>query len=120
MAIDGGGASCKGDDTMARKDDEKARAELKVFAARLAKLLQTEEEAHADDRRFREKFAVDVDASPLTLKSYRLALREPGMLAAARLARRLGVSIDYLAGLTDDPTPYPAPRAKKKASSGGE
>nr|WP_325241920.1 helix-turn-helix transcriptional regulator [uncultured Oscillibacter sp.] len=53
------------------------------------------------------KVAIYCDITERTYQNYELGLREPKVSILMRIARFYGVSIDYLVGLTDDPTPYP-------------
>lgn len=93
-----------------RRDDEIGKAELARFARRLTELLAGQEATGG--RMALERLAVAADVKLTTLKSYRLGQKEPGAFSVARLAKALGVSSDYLLGLTDDPPP-----AAKKSQS---
>lgn len=53
------------------------------------------------------KVAIYCDITERTYQNYELGLREPKVSILMRIARFYGVSIDYLVGLTDDPSPYP-------------
>lgn len=50
--------------------------------------------------------AVYCDITERAYQNYELASREPRVEILMRIARFYKVSIDYLVGLTDDPTPY--------------
>jgi transcriptional regulator with XRE-family HTH domain len=47
------------------------------------------------------------------------ANKNPGILTVSRLASVLSVSLDYLAGSTDDPTPPPRRRATTARAQAG-
>lgn len=51
--------------------------------------------------------AVYCDITERAYQNYELSRREPKVEILMRIARFYKVSIDYLVGLTDDPTPYP-------------
>ena len=53
------------------------------------------------------KVAVYCDITEKAYQNYELGVHEPKVSILMRIARFYGVSIDYLVGLTDDPTPYP-------------
>lgn len=53
------------------------------------------------------KVAIYCDITERTYQNYELGIREPKVSILMRIARFYGVSIDYLVGLTDDPSPYP-------------
>ena len=50
--------------------------------------------------------AVYCDITEKAYQNYELARREPKVVILMRIARFYKVSMDYLVGLTDDPTPY--------------
>ena len=56
------------------------------------------------------KVAIYCDITEKAYQNYELATHEPKVSILLRIAQFYGVSIDYLVGLTDDPTPYPRPR----------
>lgn len=56
------------------------------------------------------KVAIYCDITERAYQNYELGNREPKLGIIMRIAQFYGVSIDYLVGLTDDPTPYPRPR----------
>ena len=47
------------------------------------------------------------DITERSYQSYELGTHEPKISILVRIAEFYKVSIDYLVGLTDDPTPYP-------------
>ena len=47
------------------------------------------------------------DITEKTYQNYELGTNEPKVSILMRIAEFYKVSIDYLVGLTDDPTPYP-------------
>lgn len=53
------------------------------------------------------KVAIYCDITEKAYQNYELGVHEPKVSILARIARLYEVSIDYLAGLTDDPSPYP-------------
>lgn len=53
------------------------------------------------------KVAIYCDITENAYQNYELGIREPRVSILLRIARFYEVSIDYLVGLTDDPTPYP-------------
>nr|WP_325181388.1 helix-turn-helix transcriptional regulator [uncultured Oscillibacter sp.] len=53
------------------------------------------------------KVAIYCDITERSYQNYELGIREPKVSILMRIAQFYGVSIDYLVGLTDDPTPYP-------------
>lgn len=53
------------------------------------------------------KVAIYCDITERAYQSYELGVHEPKVSILMRIAEFYGVSIDYLVGLTDDPTPYP-------------
>ncbi len=53
------------------------------------------------------KVATYCDITEKAYQNYELGVREPRLSILARIAQFYEVSIDYLAGLTDDPAPYP-------------
>ena len=53
------------------------------------------------------KVAIYCDITEKAYQNYELGVHEPKVSILMRIARFYGVSIDYLVGLTDDPTPYP-------------
>ena len=53
------------------------------------------------------KVAIYCDITKKAYQNYELGAHEPKVSILMRIARFYGVSIDYLVGLTDDPTPYP-------------
>ncbi len=53
------------------------------------------------------KVAIYCDITVNTYQNYELDVHEPKVSILMRIARLYNVSIDYLVGLTDDPTPYP-------------
>ena len=53
------------------------------------------------------KVAIYCDITERAYQNYELGIREPKVSILARIAQFYDVSIDYLVGLTDDPTPYP-------------
>ena len=56
------------------------------------------------------KVAIYCDITEKAYQNYELATHEPKVSILLRIAQFYEVSIDYLVGLTDDPTPYPRPR----------
>ena len=52
------------------------------------------------------KVAIYCDITEHAYQNYERAIHEPKVSILARIARLYNVSMDYLAGLTDDPTPY--------------
>ena len=56
------------------------------------------------------KVAIYCDITERAYQNYELGNREPKLDIIMRIAQFYKVSIDYLVGLTDDPTPYPRPR----------
>ena len=56
------------------------------------------------------KVAIYCDITERAYQNYELGNREPKLGIIMRIAQFYKVSIDYLVGLTDDPTPYPRPR----------
>ncbi|WP_297872069.1 helix-turn-helix domain-containing protein [uncultured Oscillibacter sp.] len=56
------------------------------------------------------KVAIYCDITEKAYQNYELATHEPKVSILLRIAQFYKVSIDYLVGLTDDPTPYPRPR----------
>ena len=56
------------------------------------------------------KVAIYCDITERAYQNYELGNREPKLGIIMRIAQFYEVSIDYLVGLTDDPTPYPRPR----------
>ena len=57
------------------------------------------------------KVAIYCDITEKAYQNYELGVHEPRIHILIRIAQFYKVSIDYLVGLTDDPTPYP--RASK-------
>lgn len=57
------------------------------------------------------KVAIYCDITEHAYQNYELGVREPKLSIITRIAQFYKVSIDYLVGLTDEPTPYP--RARK-------
>ncbi len=55
----------------------------------------------------RFKVAVQCGITERAYINYEMADQEPLIGILARMAEFYNVSIDYLVGLTDDPTPYP-------------
>jgi len=53
------------------------------------------------------KVATYCDITESAYQNYELGTREPKVSILMRIAQFYNVSIDYLVGLTDDPTPYP-------------
>lgn len=53
------------------------------------------------------KVAIYCDITEKAYQNYELGAHEPKVSILMRIARFYGVSIDYLVGLTDDPSPYP-------------
>lgn len=53
------------------------------------------------------KVAIYCDITEHAYQNYELGVREPKLSIITRIAQFYQVSIDYLVGLTDDPTPYP-------------
>lgn len=53
------------------------------------------------------KVAIYCDITEKAYQNYELGVREPKLSIITRIAQFYQVSIDYLVGLTDDPTPYP-------------
>ena len=53
------------------------------------------------------KVATYCDITEKAYQNYELATHEPKVSILMRIAQFYDVSIDYLVGLTDDPTPYP-------------
>ena len=47
------------------------------------------------------------DLTEKAYQNYELGTHEPKLSIIMRIAEFYNVSIDYLVGLTDDPTPYP-------------
>jgi len=54
--------------------------------------------------------AVYCDITEKAYQNYELMTREPRLEILVKIADKFNVSLDYLAGRTDDPRPYP--RAK--------
>lgn len=54
-----------------------------------------------------------LDISDATYQSYEYGKSEPRISTLIKLAKFYGTSIDYIAGLTDDPRPYPPPRRSR-------
>ena len=54
-----------------------------------------------------KEVAIYCDITEKAYQNYELGIREPKVSILMRIAQFYGVSIDYLVGLTDDPTPYP-------------
>ena len=55
----------------------------------------------------RFKVAVQCGITEHSYQNYEMADQEPLISILMRIAEFYNVSIDYLVGLTDDPTPYP-------------
>jgi len=53
------------------------------------------------------KAAIYCDITEKAYQNYELGVHEPKVTILAKIAQLYNVSIDYLVGLTDDPTPYP-------------
>lgn len=53
------------------------------------------------------KVATYCDITEKAYQNYELATHEPKVSILMRIAQFYDVFIDYLVGLTDDPTPYP-------------
>ncbi len=53
------------------------------------------------------KVAIYCDITEHAYQNYERGVCEPRVSILMRIARLYKVSIDYLVGLTDDPTPYP-------------
>ncbi len=53
------------------------------------------------------KVAIYCDITEKAYQNYELGVHEPRLSILVRMAEFYKVSIDYLVGLTDDPTPYP-------------
>jgi len=53
------------------------------------------------------KVAIYCDITEHAYQNYELGVHEPRLSILMRIAQLYNVSIDYLVGLTDDPTPYP-------------
>lgn len=53
------------------------------------------------------KIAIYCDITEKAYQNYELGVHEPKISILMRIAQYYGVSIDYLVGLTDEPTPYP-------------
>lgn len=53
------------------------------------------------------KVAIYCDITEKAYQNYELGVHEPKVSILVRIARLYQVSIDYLVGLTDDPSPYP-------------
>ena len=53
------------------------------------------------------KVATYCDITEKAYQNYESGAHEPKISILMRIARFYGVSIDYLVGLTDDPTPHP-------------
>ena len=53
------------------------------------------------------KVAIYCDITEKAYQNYELGVHEPRLSIIVRMAEFYKVSIDYLVGLTDDPTPYP-------------
>ena len=53
------------------------------------------------------KVAIYCDITEKAYQNYELGVHEPKISILAKIAQLYNVSIDYLVGLTDDPTPYP-------------
>lgn len=51
--------------------------------------------------------AIYSDISEVAYQNYEAGRREPKLSILIRIAQTYHVSLDYLVGLTDDPTPYP-------------
>lgn len=56
------------------------------------------------------KVAVYCDITEKAYQNYELGVHEPKVSILMRIAQFYEVSIDYLVGLTDNPTPYPRAR----------
>ena len=50
--------------------------------------------------------AIYCDITEKAYQNYELGTREPKVTILIRIAQLYQVSLDYLVGLTDDPTPY--------------
>lgn len=59
------------------------------------------------------KVAIYCDITERAYQNYELGNREPKLNIIIRIAQFYKVSIDYLVGLTDDPTPYPRAQNQK-------
>lgn len=53
--------------------------------------------------------AKELSVVPNTISQYELGISTPDDTNKIKLSRIFGVSVDYLVGATDDPTPYPMP-----------
>lgn len=53
------------------------------------------------------KVAICCDITEKAYQNYELGVHEPKVSILARIACLYQVSMDYLVGLTDDPSPYP-------------
>lgn len=58
----------------------------------------------AETQLTRLEMAERVGVTPPTLRNLEKDLRQPGVFFTASLAKALGVSLDYLVCLSDDPT----------------
>lgn len=92
--------------------------QLKVLGERLGRAIDEKKKAlrAAGEKMPAEKVATDAGVPNATIKVYRIALREPGALTLRALAVSLGVSTDYLLGLTDDPAPAGTKPKRHKSS----
>lgn len=67
------------------------------------------------ERNFTQReISIYCDITEKAYQNYELGTHEPKLSIIMRIAEFYKVSIDYLVGLTDDPTPYP----RKDKSSG--
>lgn len=53
-----------------------------------------------------EKLAQRIEVSRAALSHYEKSRRQPDIDTLVKIAAELGVSVDYLLGLTNDPNPY--------------
>lgn len=69
---------------------------MSIFATRL-------KEARKESRLSQEDASRQLDIRYSTYRRYETGVTEPTVSTAARMARLYGVSLDYLAGLADEP-----------------
>ena len=78
------------------------------FRERLRRLRR---EAHVPERELAQLLNITAEA----YIKYETGKREPCMERLILLAQRFGVSADYLAGRTEEPTPYPGSKYPEKS-----
>ena len=72
----------------------------KILSERLKKLRQAKGYSQ-------NEVAIYADITEKTYQNYELMTREPKLEILIRIAEVYNVSLDYLAGLTDEEKPYP-------------